>query len=282
MIFKHITPSAHLQSFVKRYLLIHFKVNDPNISFIKPYTPSPEQCLTFDPRNTIKSVNEQTAEVVNRTANYISGQQISRLNLHIPNDYLMFKIVFQPGAMYQIFGVPLALMTDQHFDTESVIGNEMKGINEQMANAESYQTIVDIAEKYLWRKIKNRKKEANAVDKIGAILIDNPTSFSLDWLADQACWSPRNLERQFIERIGISPKLLSRISRFDKAFLLKQQNPTLDWLSVAIQTGYNDYQHLVKDFKYFAGVTPKVMLAIDQNSPERTLGLLPDVYTSSR
>ena len=79
-----------------------------------------------------------------------------------------------------------------------------------------------------------------------------------------------------MERMGVSPKFLARISRFDKAFSLKQINPSLDWLSIALQTGYNDYQHLVKDFKQFAGVMPNVMMQAEKNSPERVLGIVTD------
>ena len=74
--------------------------------------------------------------------------------------------------------------------------------------------------------------------------------------------------------MGVSPKFLARISRFDKAFELKQQSTSLDWLSIALQTGYNDYQHLVKDFKQFAGVTPNLILQAELDSPERRLGLV--------
>lgn len=274
MVFEHITPSPFLAPFVKKYLLLHFKVKQGNISFVKPYPPCPEQCLTFNPRTSLTSINQHTDEVVQRGACYVSGQQVSRLNLHISNDYIMLKVVFWPDAMYQLFGVPLRCITDQYLDTESVIGYEIKTVNEQMANASSYHDIITIAEAYLWQKAKKRKIDASPVAQIGQLLIKDPNRFSLDWLANQACWSPRHLERQFIERMGVSPKFLARISRFDKAFEFKQQNPSLDWLSIALQTGYNDYQHLVKDFKQFAGVTPNLILQAELDSPERRLGLV--------
>jgi hypothetical protein len=88
---------------------------------IKYYPPCPEQCLTFNPRATLTSINQRTGQVNHRTANYLSGQQVSRFNLHLPDDYLMLKVVFQPGAMYQIFEVPLSFFTDQYLDTETVL-----------------------------------------------------------------------------------------------------------------------------------------------------------------
>jgi transcriptional regulator GlxA family with amidase domain len=98
--------------------------------------------------------------------------------------------------------------------------------------------------------------------------LTNPTAFSLDWLACQANMSPRQFQRKFHERIGLSPKLYSRISRFWKAFEYKEKNPSSDWLSIALQFGYSDYYHLSKDFKQFAHVTPNILIEEYSKRPE--------------
>lgn len=274
MIFKHLLPSAPLQPFVKKYLLLHFKVADPNAGFSKAYPPCPEQCITFNPKSKLKAINLHTGEIVHRTANYLSGQQASRLNLFITNDYLMVKVVFHPGAMYRLFGLPMNLIADQYIDTQSVIGKEINEINEKMANAASYENVINIAEDYLINKVRKMKIDDNPVGAIGRLLLKNPFKFSLDWLAKESSWSPRQLERQFIERIGVSPKFFAKISRFDHAFQMKQQFPNLDWLTIAVQNGYSDYQHLVKDYKYFTNLTPTGFYELDTKAPERTFGVV--------
>ena len=47
----------------------------------------------------------------------------------------------------------------------------------------------------------------------------------------------------------------------------------MDWLRIAVETSYHDYQHLVKDFKQFSNVTPHFLLAAQAQSPERILGI---------
>jgi transcriptional regulator GlxA family with amidase domain len=86
---------------------------------------------------------------------------------------------------------------------------------------------------------------------------------SIDSLAAAACLSARQFERSFVERVGMGPKLYSRIVRFDRAFRLKEREPAADWLSVALACGYYDYRHLVRDFRDFAGVTPPALLAAE-------------------
>jgi transcriptional regulator GlxA family with amidase domain len=57
--------------------------------------------------------------------------------------------------------------------------------------------------------------------------------------------------------------MFARIACFDRAFRLKERQPGLDWLAVAVQCGYYDYRHLVRDFREFAGTTPPQLLAAE-------------------
>jgi hypothetical protein len=61
----------------------------------------------------------------------------------------------------------------------------------------------------------------------------------------------------------MTPKYFAAICRFYQAYALKESQLKLDWLSIAVQTGYHDYQHMVKDFKTFAGTTPNIL--VDQS-----------------
>ncbi len=73
--------------------------------------------------------------------------------------------------------------------------------------------------------------------------------------------------------MGVGPKLYSRVVRFYKAYQYKENNPHEDWLTIALLFGYTDYQHMVKDFKEFAQVTPNLWINQDNQSPERILQL---------
>ena len=49
--------------------------------------------------------------------------------------------------------------------------------------------------------------------------------------------------------------------------------PDIDWFTVAINFGYADYQHLVKDFKLFTQATPNLWIQEEGASPEKLLRL---------
>ena len=79
-------------------------------------------------------------------------------------------------------------------------------------------------------------------------------------LATDAGISSRQLERRFLREIGVGPKLLGRILRFQQVFRAVER---LDarWASIAVDCGYYDQAHLIRDFNQFAGQTPSVLLA---------------------
>lgn len=158
-------------------------------------------------------------------------------------------------------------------DAEQIIKSNLLSVNEQLLYAKSYSQQIRIIDIFLQDKIRLIKTKPHVVDKIGQVLQQNPCRFSLDWLADQACLSPRQFERRFVERMGIGPKLFGRISRFHQAFMYKESHPRLDWFTVAVKFGYTDVQHLSKDVKEFAGVAPNTLLSEYALSAENILPL---------
>jgi transcriptional regulator GlxA family with amidase domain len=97
----------------------------------------------------------------------------------------------------------------------------------------------------------------SSVEKLVATMVSYGGQVSLDFLASMAGVSARQLERRFLREVGISPKLLCRILRFQQIFRSVNENDD-NWASVAVNCGYYDQAHLIRDFKSFAGQTPAV------------------------
>ncbi len=273
MIYKYIPATAILQGYVKNYLVAHF-VFDKNMPVpCKPYSPKPEQGITFFPRGRVSLTNPQTGESFDAPRVSIFGQQVSRYDFHLTREYLMFRVHFHPGALHCLLNTPLCEFTNRYSDAELVINHEVYEVNERLGNCKDYNEMVEIVESYLISKLKKIKKEPHPIDQVGYEMLANPRRFSLDELSRQAFLSPRQFNRKFTERMGVGPKTFSRIIRFCEAYQFKEQFPAEDWLSVAVKFGYADYQHLVKDFKQFANVTPVLWIHEDKQSPERLLNL---------
>jgi AraC-like DNA-binding protein len=272
MIFKLIKPSPSLSRYVRSYQLIHFVFKNDQEKPVKPYPPRPEQCIIFYPRDPLSIEYQSSLKKVLQPRSIVSGQVVSRQNLHIGDDYIVFKIIFYPGALFHFVQMPLSGITDQNEDAEVIFPKEMRGLNERMKNAKSFEEMVVMVEDFLTRAISKTKISFQPIDEIARLLLLEPEKFSLDWLAKESCLSIKQFQRKFAERVGVSPKLFGRISRFDKAFRLKNRNPHLDWLGIAIESGYHDYQHLVKDFNEFSCALPNSLIREESVSPDRFFG----------
>lgn len=267
MISQEIMPAPALRHLVRNYLLVNFPPTPYNI---KPYPARVEQALAFFARGFIHSHDLASGNNYKVARNALFGQQVGRLNFatHFGHDFLMLMVIFQPGGMYRLLGFSSQELTTQFTDAEAIIGNELQNVNDQIANALTYKEMIARADEYLLSKLHKIKKEAHSIDTIGQILLHHPKGYALDWLANQACLSPRQFERKFKERMGVGPKLYSRINRFFQAFEYKEAHPELDWLTVALDFGYTDYYHLCKDSKQFAQVTPNILLHQHLQRPE--------------
>jgi transcriptional regulator GlxA family with amidase domain len=82
----------------------------------------------------------------------------------------------------------------------------------------------------------------------------------VDTLASEAGISTRQLRRRFLMEVGVGPKLLCRLLRFQQVFRAVDQN-VAEWAGIAFECGYYDQAHLINDFRQFAQQTPAVLLA---------------------
>jgi len=66
--------------------------------------------------------------------------------------------------------------------------------------------------------------------------------------------------RRFIELfrryVGVTPKLYCRIRRFQRALGELHRIKQMDWSAVALECGYYDQSHFIRDFRQFSGLTP--------------------------
>jgi AraC-like DNA-binding protein len=273
MIYRNIAPSPGLKEYVRDYLIAHFVFENNYTIPVKAFAPRPEQAITFLPRGRLTMYNlvEQKIEVAPSVS--ICGQQLYRYNFHLTKEYLMFRINFRPGVLFRLLRIPLSEFVNSWFDAESATNREMVQVNDRLANAPGYCEMVNIVEEYLTEKIRNIKIDPHPLDQVASYILANSPKVSLDWLADQAFLCQRQFHRKFNERIGVSPKMFSRIVRFFNAYKYQESNPSKDWLSIALEFGYTDYPHMVKEFKEFANGTPKLWVSQDRQSPERILRL---------
>jgi AraC-like DNA-binding protein len=267
MVVQFYRPCPALQPFVSNYMLMHIQLEKGLPRVVKPYPANPEQCLFFYARDPVEVFNYADKQESTSPLSILVGPQVARVNLKMGYDQLTIKAGFQPGGLFRLLGIPMWQLLDQTVDSHDVLGLEIREINEQLRELNDYRAMIASVEKFLMAKVARLKTEVSPVERISKLMLrSQPGNCSLDWLAGQACLSPRQLERKFLERIGMSPKLFQRVVRFAQAYSMKDRQPALDWQDMVYHCGYYDQMHLIKDFKFFAGVTPTMLMKEEKQS----------------
>lgn len=75
-------------------------------------------------------------------------------------------------------------------------------------------------------------------------------------ISNQIGYSRRRLSDLFRETVGTSPKLYSRIQRFQQALKLIRKGSKPDLSQIAHLSGYYDQAHFNRDFRALSGITP--------------------------
>jgi AraC-like DNA-binding protein len=272
MIHQLTQPSLRLQPYVKNYILLDFRFDKNLPTPVKPFPANTDHNLIFYLKGRITAHDPDTGHSQKFPKIAINGSQVSRFNFHLSPEYLMLGVNFHSGVMSQFLQMPLFEFTDQRIDAEAVLNPGISELYEQLVNTSSYNSLITILEDYILRRIQKIKIEFFPIDRVSA-MINYDNSCSVVKLASAACLSVSQFERRFLQQTGITPKLFARINRFYYAYLLKDTQPGLNWLAIAIKAGYHDYQHLVKDFKTFAGSMPNSLIEAQAKAPERILGI---------
>lgn len=281
MLLKDFIPSALVRNYVQRYRIAHFVFDANAVIPVKPYPPSPEHCLSFYPFDTEAIEHADSGKQVHNVPVAFIGQPLAVTNRVVPNNFLVVQVIFQPGAVYQLTGVPATEFTNHYLQAEDIFSKQVHFVNEQLFHARSYQAMIAIVEAFVLQMIHKQQKQQHAIDKVCQLVLYGNEQYSLDWLAKQAFLSTKQFERKFKERTGVNPKLYQRVIRFDNAYRLKNAKPNWDWLRIALACNYYDYQHLVKDYQNFTNTTPTDFHMAETNAPESILGLNDDYYANT-
>jgi AraC-like DNA-binding protein len=74
----------------------------------------------------------------------------------------------------------------------------------------------------------------------------------------------RYLQKLFVQYTGLTPKLYSKIHRFQNSLQLVIRNES-PLTAIAYDCGYFDQSHFIREFKSFTGITPSGYMP-DQSS----------------
>lgn len=173
---------------------------------------------------------------------------------------------FWPGGAYPFLTLPQNEIAGRVIALDSVWGAITRELHSRIADAATPADSVRQVETILLARLNKFRRHDDGVLKAIGLILRSGGCLPVESLAENMGISLRRLDRTFNTRVGLPPKRLCRIVRFQRVFkMLEQKESGRNWAQIALDCGYYDQAHFVKEFKEFAGKAPTSYFA-EQNA----------------
>lgn len=176
----------------------------------------------------------------------------------------MIGVRFKPGGTYPFFRLPAHEVHNHVTEMDAIMGHLMRHLREQLYALPTPARFAHLERWLLTRMADSRKMADATIHAASREIARLHGAVSIKELGDSMGISQKHLAHQFKQIVGVSPKTLARIYRFQH--VLKTVNPAhpVNWAEVATTCGYYDQAHFNHDFAAFTGFRPTEYLALRQ------------------
>lgn len=164
-----------------------------------------------------------------------------------------------PAGAHQLLSVSMGELAGRVATLTDGLGGDpaTRTLSERLASAPGWAARLDLMEAWLTARLEMRAPAGTEVTWAVARLRRSGGTLPIGTLAGELGWSRRHLAARFREQVGVTPKALARLLRFEQALeVLAADGAGTDLGRLALACGYYDQAHFNRDFRAFAGVTP--------------------------
>jgi len=264
LIFEAHIPTSPLNQFIESF--VYYKGYNPDHS-VDRFLPDGYTYVVFDLTDYPKFIydNHSLKEIQSCRNVWFSGIREKYITIPSGRDSEMFIIYFQKGKAYPFVEMPMNELTDFVVDGELVMSNEILNMREKLLECLTVQQKFLYAEEYLTKAFSRKLLTNPFVDYSINQILQNPNQLSINHLSEKVGYSQKHLIKIFKEHVGVTPKVFLKIIRFQKALREIETHKTVNWASIAFESGYYDQAHFINDFKEFSGFTPNQYLKMQSD-----------------
>jgi AraC-like DNA-binding protein len=227
-------PSPDLATWVERLWMVEWDLREP-------YT---QELLNHPTINV--AVEPATAGV--------HGIRTDRDRKTISGAGRVVGIKFRPGAFQPFYGGSVHQLTNRVLPLAAVFGPA----GDELAHAVRAEPDEPFAvmEGFLRARLPPPDPQLDVLADIVRTMLEDPAVVRVDELAARHAMSPRSLQRLFRRYVGVSPKWVLQRYRLQEAAERIAEGRDGDWAATALELGYFDQAHFIRDFKALIGASP--------------------------
>lgn len=245
------SPAPPLTPYVERYVGyrlagfppgLHRGMPSRHMTFIVGIGGDIDVAVRTDPR-----------QAPHRYRSVVSGLQASPALVAHDGTQEGVAIELTPMGARALFGMPARALWNTTVELEDLAGPAGAELWERLQSIDGWAARFSTCDDVLGRIVRSDRAEPT-LDAAWQTLVAGGGRAPVEAIADRVGWSRQHLARRFGEEFGLTPRLASRIVRFERACeQLRTGAPIAD---AAAACGYFDQSHLNRDFRVLAGCSP--------------------------
>lgn len=179
---------------------------------------------------------------------------------------------FYPSAFQKLFERSVEEFNGRMIPPHEVIGDAIDDIHAQMRATSEPQVMFDVLVDFLNGLHGSiASADFSPIQELERRMRANKGLLSVNDMAGSIGLCERQLQRRFKEEVGLSPKEFCSVVRFNHVYSHMQHTRKLN-LEIALECGYFDVSHMMKDLSYYLGKTPKRFASMIRPIVDMNLG----------
>jgi len=193
-----------------------------------------------------------------RLGSFAAGLYAGPVHIHSDGGAECVQLDFTPLGAYRCLGGAVVHLCERMVDLGDVFGAAGLRLVERIRATPSWCARFDLVEDFV------AERDAFAPSPGVAFayrrLAATDGTLGIAALAQDIGWSRTHLAERFRAEIGLGPKRVARMLRFQRACGLarseRQRGASGNWAAIAAACGYADQAHLIREFVAMAGEPP--------------------------
>ena len=185
-----------------------------------------------------------------------AGQLTGQLTLRPTGTIAVLGVRFRPFGAGVVVPVPQHEVAGFTLPVRDIARALSRALDDVRSETDDLTVAAALVQRLLLRHMDRSRVDRRVHAAVDAIMCAHGI-IGMDDVARHAAVTRRHLERRFLDHVGISPKRLARIARFQRALrVLDEVESPRRGTETAADCGYADQSHFIRDFRELAGCSP--------------------------
>ena len=193
-------------------------------------------------------------------ADVVAGARSQSIVIDTSTSLSFIGVRFRPGGAFPFLPLPAGEIEGLSVDPAAVWGRQIHDLREQLLASRAPEARFRILERFLLDRLHKAREPHRAVRYAIDVIGRTEGAASIGAIVDRTGLTARRFIAAFREEVGLAPKVFCRLARFRRVIETLRTPGQVDWADVALDCGYFDQSHFIRDFRSFAGVSPSAYL----------------------